>query len=223
MRRALLLAFPFLVAAWTVVPAIQAVAQSKDDQSDDDKKKKKEEWDLRQAPLPQLKNAGPCPYVKVLYDAGRYAEFKDGQEASGAVAYTGEIQNLSATCDYKGVAPIHNRIAIRFSLGRGPQGLEARKTFNYWIAVTHRNRSIIAKEEFSLPVTFAAGQDRVAVEDTINDIVIPRADKTVSGENFEILVGFDVTPEMADFNREGKRFRINAGGPQVAQAQTGGQ
>ena len=220
MRRVLLI-FPFLVAAWTVVPAIQAVAQSNDDQSDEDKKKKKEEWNLRQAPLPSQKNSGPCPFVKVLYDAGRYEEFKAGQEASGSVAYTGEIQSLSAECDYKGVAPIHNQISIRFALGRGPQGLEARKTFNYWIAVTHRNRSVLAKEYFSLPVTFSAGQDRVAVVDTINDIIIPRADTTVSGENFEILVGFDVTPEMADFNRQGKRFRINAGGPQVAEAQTG--
>jgi hypothetical protein len=25
-----------------------------------------------------------------------------------------------------------------------------------------------------------------------------------------VLVGFDVTPEMAAFNREGKRFRANA-------------
>lgn len=219
MRRVLLI-LPFLVAAWTVVPAIQAVAQSKDDQSDEDKKKKKEEWDLRQAPLPSLKNSGPCPYVKVLYDAGRYEEFKGGQEASGSVAYAGEIQSLNAECEYKGLAPIHNKISIRFALGRGPQGLETRKTFNYWIAVTHRNRSVLAKEYFTLPVTFSAGQDRVALVDTINDIVIPRADKTVSGENFEILVGFDVTPEMADFNRQGKRFRINAGGPQVAEAQT---
>jgi hypothetical protein len=223
MRRALLM-LPILIAAWTVVPAINAFAQSKDDdQSDADKKKKKEEWDLRQAPLPSQKNAGPCPYVKVLYDAGRYEEFKGGQEASAEVAYTGEIQGLAADCDYKGSNPIHNKISIRFALGRGPQGLEARKTFNYWIAVTHRNKSVLAKEEFSLPVTFPAGQDRVAVEDTINDIVIPRADSTVSGENFEILVGFDVTPEMADFNREGKRFRINAGGPQVAEAQTAGR
>ena len=34
-----------------------------------------------------------------------------------------------------------------------------------------------------------------------------------------MLVGFDVTPEMAAFNREGKRFRVNAG--QTAQAQQG--
>jgi hypothetical protein len=35
----------------------------------------------------------------------------------------------------------------------------------------------------------------------------------VSGSNFEILVGFEVTPEMAEFNRLGKRFRVNAVAP----------
>ncbi|HEY5409340.1 MAG TPA: Tat pathway signal sequence domain protein, partial [Caulobacteraceae bacterium] len=169
------------------------------------------------------KNSGPCPYVKVLYDAGRYEEFKGGEEASAAVAYTGEIESLSADCAYKGLEPIHNKIAINFALGRGPQGLEARKTYRYWIAVTHRNKSVLAKEYFTLPVTFTAGKDRIGVVDTINDIVIPRANSKVSGENFEILVGFDVTPEMADFNRLGKRFRVNAGGPQVAEAQTSGR
>ncbi len=220
MRRTLLM-LSVLVTAWTVVPVINAFAQSSDEQSDADKKKKKEEWDLKQAPLPQQKNAGPCPYVKVLYDAGRYEEFKDNQEASQSVAYTGEIQNLSADCQYKGIDPIHNKIAITFALGRGPQGVDSHKTYRYWIAVTHRNRSVLAKEYFNLPVTFASGQDRVGVVDTVNDIVIPRADKQVAGDNFEILVGFDVTPAMADFNREGKRFRVNAGGPQVAEAQTG--
>ena len=220
MRRTLLM-LSVLVTAWTVVPVINAFAQSSDEQSDADKKKKKEEWDLKQAPLPQQKNAGPCPFVKVLYDAGRYEEFKDNQEASQAVAYTGEIQNLNADCQYKGIDPIHNKIAITFALGRGPQGVETHKTYRYWIAVTHRNRSVLAKEYFNLPVTFPAGQDRVGVVDTVNDIVIPRADKQVAGDNFEILVGFDVTPAMADFNREGKRFRVNAGGSQVAEAQTG--
>ncbi|RZJ85685.1 MAG: Tat pathway signal sequence domain protein, partial [Brevundimonas sp.] len=42
-------------------------------------------------------------------------------------------------------------------------------------------------------------------------IVIPRAGVDTSGGNFEILVGFDVTPEMAEFNRSGSRFRVNAG------------
>jgi hypothetical protein len=41
--------------------------------------------------------------------------------------------------------------------------------------------------------------------------VIPRASIDTSGSNFEVLIGFDVTPEMAEFNRSGSRFRVNAG------------
>ena len=50
------------------------------------------------------------------------------------------------------------------------------------------------------------------------NIVIPRGAQTTSGANFEILVGFDVTPQMAQFNRVGKRFRVNAGASAVAAA-----
>ena len=34
--------------------------------------------------------AGPCPYVKILYDAARYVELTGDRVASTNVAYTGE-------------------------------------------------------------------------------------------------------------------------------------
>ncbi len=68
-------------------------------------------------------------------------------------------------------------------------------------------------------LTFPQGVDRVYVNQTLQTITIPRADEKVSGGNFEVLIGFDVTPEMAAFNRDGKRFRVNAGQTQQAQTQ----
>ncbi len=223
-----------LLASWAVLPVASALAQQGgrggggggggDDQEQADKKKKRDsEWELRQAPLPGRKNAGDCPFVKVLYEAARYQQFKDNKEASGDVAYTGEIQGLQADCAYKDADPIKVRMRVQFSLGRGPQGRDSHKTYRYWVAVTHRNEAVLAKQYFDLPVTFPAGRDRVGIEDAVNGIVIPRADKSVSGNNFEVLVGFDVTPQMAAFNHDGKRFLINAGAPTVAEAQTGGR
>jgi hypothetical protein len=209
----------------TVAPAHHAFAQMPGGQgggggggggpdtsgADDEAKKRQrdEEWGNAQAPLPQLRNAGPCPYVKVLYDAGRYQEFKDKKESAAAVAYTGEIQGVSSACTYKGADPIKVSVQMLFALGRGSQGTSSSKTYRYWIAVTQRNLRVITKEYFDLPVDFAAGQDRAMITETIQDITIPRADIKVSGSNFEVLVGFDVTPEMAAFNRDGKRFRVN--------------
>ena len=60
------------------------------------------------------------------------------------------------------------------------------------------------------------GEDRVNVRDTLEGIVIPRAAVTTSGSNFEVLIGFEVTPQMAAFNREGKRFRVTAGSQTAA-------
>jgi len=231
MRRTLPLALSalmaFSIAATTVTVAhAQSRPGPGGDTGDDDgaaakKKKRDEEWNQPKAPLQQLRNAGPCPYVKVLYDASRYVEFKDGKEAANQAGFTGEIQSIASGCAYKGLEPIKIRVEALFQLGRGPQAEGDKHVYRYWVAVTERNQAVIAKEYFDLPVTFAPGKDRTYVTDTIEQITIPRADDKVSGSNFEVLIGFDVTPEMAAFNRDGKRFRVNAG--QTVQAQKAGQ
>lgn len=173
-------------------------------------------WNAPRLRLNRQANAGPCPFVKILYDAARYLEMPFDQPGAANVAFTGEIQGLSADCVYRDEDPIQVSMNILFELGRGPQAQGDTRTYRYWIAVTDRNNAILNKEYFDLPVNFS-GQNRVSVEEEIRGIVIPRASMTTSGSNFEILVGFEVTPEMAEFNRTGSRFRINAGQAQAEQ------
>ena len=219
MRRFLILA---LVAAATLAPSVSAFAQQRrpndqDDQADQARRRQRsQEFEDIQAPLPGQTNAGPCPYVKVLYDAARYVEFKDNREASSNVGYTGEIEGISATCAYKGADPIRVNMMITFSLGRGPQAPSDKKDYVYWVAVTTRNKDVLAKEYFTLPARFASGKSTLVVSDHVAGVTIPRVDDKVSGSNFEVLVGFDVTPQMAEFNRDGKRFRVDAAGATAA-------
>jgi hypothetical protein len=163
----------------------------------------------RIAPLRARPNAGPCPFVKILYDAARYVELDGGRAAASAVGYTGEIEGVTAGCSYQSDDPITVQTNILFNLGRGPMAGEDRRTYRYWIAVTERNSAVLAKEYFDLPVDFD-GQRTASVTEG-QTIVIPRATPETSGGNFELLIGFDVTPEMAEFNRSGSRFRITAG------------
>jgi hypothetical protein len=225
MRRALVVASlaAFVLSLLPVVlPVAPAMAQltgsagrgqgPSSDEDDAAKKKRDEEWSAGQPlKLPGAKNAGPCPFVKVLYDAARYEEFQGGRVASDAVGYTGEIQNLASGCEYKTQDPIHVGINILFEFGRGPAAVGSSKDYTYWVAVTDRDKAVIDKQYFTIRAVFPPGQNRVTVTDSIDGIRIPRANSDVSGANFEVLVGFDVTPEMADFNRQGKRFRVNAG------------
>lgn len=222
MRRALTLVLTGLIALSAIAtPALAQRRGGGDDakrQEEEAAKKRKrdQEWNQPSAPLPQMRNAGPCPFVKVLYDASRYTEFKDDREAAANVVWTGEIQSLTAGCAYKDDEPIRLQIEMLMALGKGPMATGNGKTYRYWVAVTTRNQSVIAKEYFDLPVTFDSGSDRAMLREKIDGIVIPRASMETSGANFEVLIGFDVTPQMAAFNREGKRFRVTAGAPRAA-------
>lgn len=163
----------------------------------------------RIAPLRRSAAAGPCPYVKILYDAARYVELTGDRVAASNVGYTGEIEGLTSDCAYQSDEPITVHTRVLFNLGRGPQAQGDARTYRYWIAVTERNKAVLAKEYFDLPVDFDGAPTASVSQDQV--VVIPRADATTSGDNFEILVGFDVTPQMAEFNRTGSRFRVNAG------------
>ena len=75
----------------------------------------------------------------------------------------------------------------------------------------YRGRAPIEKVYFDVDVRFPRGEQVVTQRERIDQIVIPRANEEISGENFEILVGFELTPEQLQFNRDGRRFRIDAG------------
>ena len=216
MRR-VLLAFVATAVAAVVLPSV-ALAQVQPGQTRprdngsgqqaDGSNSQEERREPRLAPLGRQQNAGPCPYVKILYDAARYVEFADNRPASANVGYTGEIQGLSSACAYQADDPIRVDVDVLFALGRGPRATENGRTYRYWIAVTARDSAVLAKQYFDLPVDFE-GADRTTVTEQ-RSIEIPRADITTSGANFEVLIGFDVTPQMAEFNRTGSRFRMPA-------------
>lgn len=210
MRRVLTALAALSVAAALIPQA--AEAQSGRPQAQGQKKKSEQApaRPMRFAPLSRRANAGPCPFVKILYDAARYVELSDYERPStNGVGFTGEIEGVTSDCVYRENDPIRLEMNLLFNLGKGPQAQGDARTYRYWIAVTERNSAVLAKEYFDLPVTFG-GADRTTAEAS-QTIVIPRAEATTSGGNFEVLIGFDVTPDMAEFNRSGSRFRPTAG------------
>ena len=157
-------------------------------------------------------NPGPCPRAFALYDVSRIVEINgDGAEKFGNVGFTGEIDAVRSLCRYYADRPIVADLTIDFSLGRGPAADGETVTYNYFVAATRKNIDVLEKVVVPLTVTFPAGQDRMQVTEKVDQIIFPRANDTTSGENFEIIVGFVVTPEQRVFNADGKRFRVSAG------------
>lgn len=156
-------------------------------------------------------NVGPCPLMGVLYDTARVVQFNQpGSQRYANITFTGEMQGVRGLCRYVDADPIRMNMEIEMAFGRGPAATSDRQTYRYWVAVTRRGRAPIEKVYFDLDVRFPRGEQVVNVRERIEEIVIPRANQDISGENFEILVGFELTPEQLQFNRDGRRFRIDA-------------
>lgn len=157
-------------------------------------------------------NAGPCPLMGVLYDNARVVDFAaPANQRYANIEFTGEMSGVRGLCRYVGADPIVMNLDVDMSFGRGPAATSDRQTYRYWVAVARRGRAPIEKAYFDIDVRWDRGQAVVSRTEHIERIVIPRANDTVSGENFEVLVGFELTPEQLQFNRDGRRFRIDAG------------
>ena len=133
------------------------------------------------------------------------------------MVFSGELEGVTARCAYKAGEPITVTLLPTFSFGRGPQATTATRQFQYWVAVTSRDETVLSKQWMSVMPTFPEGKERVVTPGETTQITIPRKDDTVSGANFEILVGFEVTPQMADFNRQGSRFTVTSTGAAAAE------
>ena len=156
------------------------------------------------------RNPGPCPRAFAIYDASRVVNF-DGAQKFANVGYTAEIAKVKSLCRYSGERPIIANVEIEFDAGRGPAAQGRSHDYQMFVAVTRKNIGVIEKLDFPVNVKFPEGSDRVRVTEVIDKIEIPRATEGTSGENFEIIVGYAVTPEQRDFNAQGKRFRPSAG------------
>jgi hypothetical protein len=157
-------------------------------------------------------NVGACPAVRVLYDAQRFVEL-DGPERFENVGFTGEIARVSSSCRYVGNDPITINLQMDMAFGKGPKAAGSTKDVVYFVTVTRKDITPISRERFTQRVVIPAGTDRINVQSSVTQIVIPRANKDVSGVNFEVFVGFELTDAQLEFNRDGKRFRIDSGVP----------
>lgn len=155
-------------------------------------------------------NSGTCPPAGSVYNASRVVGFTSDEQLFSNVDYTGEIVDVRLFCRYAGTDPVRAEVEIDFAFGKGPAATGNRQDYSYWVAVTRRSGKVLQKQHFTVSADFSDGPV-VGETEVLQRIIIPRADESVSAANFEVLVGFDLTEDQLQYNREGRRFRLNAG------------
>ena len=152
-------------------------------------------------------NPAPCPNVFVLDDASRLVDFR-GEPSLDTVAFSAEVRDVRTACRYSEDRPIRATVELDLAVGRGPAADAETFPLTYFVAVTRTNRDLIAKEEFTVPVTFRCDSAVVTFTEALDEIEIPRKGEQTSGTNFEIAVGLAVTREQLLYNRSGRSLKF---------------
>lgn len=155
-------------------------------------------------------NAGACPPAGSVYNASRIVKFDSETKVFGNIEYSGEIVDVRLSCRYAGTDPVRVQLDLDFAFGKGPKATSNSHAYTYWVAVVRRSGKVLNKEYFTVNADFR-NEKVSATTESLNQILIPRSDESVSAANFEILVGFDLTEDQLTYNKEGRRFRLGAG------------
>ena len=151
--------------------------------------------------------APPCPGVSILGDASEITLFVAGRgQDLTDVAYRASIERVAGGCDYSRAGDsVTNTVAARLVATRGPAAQGNEGSFVFFVAVVDKEENILARERFESTFTFDANQRQAAAIEEIEQIIPIRAD--LRGIDYEILVGFELTPEQLEFNRQERQRR----------------
>jgi len=149
----------------------------------------------------------PCPAVSILGDAATITRFVAGQGRDLIdIDYTGEIINQNGKCSYEydedsGGGVVTVTVNTDFEIERGAGNRDRQATFQYVVSIVYDNGYIPEPQVFSYTAKYWKNRNSIKDRDAPIILEIPLADG-MSGGDFEIYVGFQLSQEELDYNRE---------------------
>lgn len=145
-----------------------------------------------------------CPRVGVLEDASRMVAFGPGEgRALSDVAYDTEITNATISCKYE-KGRVRSDIAFNVDMWAGQAAPLGVVRFRYFVAVTELNTSVLTKQYFTVEADFTK-KSREYKSEEVEDIYLDYS-KLGRPDLYEVLVGWDLSPEQLQYNRSTDAF-----------------
>jgi hypothetical protein len=143
--------------------------------------------------------APACPQTGILSDAADITTFRGTGTDLTDMVLDGRITGLSGKCSSPDMDHLQTQISVNMELGRGPamQGRTADVT--YFVSVA-RGDTILDKRDYTLHAAFHNPGSRLRLTGDQIDIALPIPGK-VTGADYRILVGFQLSPSELAFNR----------------------
>lgn len=154
--------------------------------------------------LMKKEEAPPCPRVSILSDASKMTKFRPGQgrDLTDVVA-TAEIGAFTGSCTYKDNA-VEVALQVSIDAERGPAAQGSQVDMAYFVAIPAYFPSPRAKAVLPVQVGFTPESNKVRFTDEEVVMTIPlKAGE--QGANYEVFLGFQLSGDELDYNREQRR------------------
>lgn len=155
----------------------------------------------------ELLGAGPaplCPHVAVVSDAESLVVFNPGpgRELSD-VSFAAEFSGLTRRCSY-GEAALDVELEVTVEAQPGPLARIDRASIPLFVAVVDFEGTILGKRVFTRDVRFR-GRGPVTYTEDLEQTIALRPGQ--GGGDFEILLGFQLSPEQLEQSRAARARR----------------
>jgi hypothetical protein len=142
-----------------------------------------------------------CPSAVILRPLSNTAVFGPAPERRpDNVAFYGLLSEADLKCEYTGDA-VRMILDVVVVGERGPAAKADSVDFQYFVAVTRPDQSILDKKQLPVRIVFDTPQKRAGVTDHIEE-TIPLGGR--KGTDLTVNIGFQQSPEVIDFY---KHFR----------------
>jgi hypothetical protein len=137
-----------------------------------------------------------CPAVGVIDHLNSITRFNGKGQTNADVVFDANITNLEAKCSEGSSVATEISFSIRAKKGVAFEGQS--HVLSYYVVVLRDSHMITHKKVYTTRINFKPGSDTAGVREvlvqTFNNFEEPRR------YDYEVLVGFEVTPEELQFN-----------------------
>jgi len=148
--------------------------------------------------------ATPCPKIEIVKDLGSLSDFTDDQRTfyENMIAQI-DIKKRQSSCELATSSATVD-LALLFTGTLGPKARQQKSdkpflTYPFFVAVTGPNGKIMAKEIFSVSMSFETGETTRTHTEYLRQIIPVRSKETAF--QYQVLVGFQLSPEQLNYNR----------------------
>ncbi len=150
-------------------------------------------------------SAPACPTIVIVKDTADLTTFRPGPGRDLTdVVIDARLARFDGSCETDLERDQSGRVNVDlqllFEIERGPANQDREGQFRYCVAIAERDGgAILAKKVFATEFEFEDSRRRIGgIEELIQEIPLQPGEL---GEDFEIYVGFQLTPEQLQYNR----------------------